>query len=106
MPTPTRSGFRFDGWFTAASGGTEITSSTKVSITTPQTMYAHWTALTMVVTTNANGGTISSTSGWTGTGASATQTLTYGKAYGLLPTPTRTGYTFDGWFTAAILLSK
>lgn len=40
LPTPTRSGYTFDGWYTAASGGTKITSS---STYTTQTLYAHWT---------------------------------------------------------------
>jgi uncharacterized repeat protein (TIGR02543 family) len=29
-----------------------------------------------------------------------TATVTYGSAYGDLPVPVRTGYTFDGWYTA------
>lgn len=41
LPTPTRSGYAFDGWYTAASGGTKITDSTKVTANT--TVYAHWT---------------------------------------------------------------
>lgn len=43
LPTPTRTGYVFDGWYTAASGGTKITSSSTVSITSDQTLYAHWT---------------------------------------------------------------
>lgn len=44
LPTPTRSGYTFNGWFTAASGGTQITSSTVVSTTNiSQTLYAQWT---------------------------------------------------------------
>lgn len=41
LPTPTRSGYAFDGWYTAATGGTKITDSTKVTANT--TVYAHWT---------------------------------------------------------------
>ena len=41
LPTPTRSGYTYDGWFTAASGGTKVTASTKV--TANVTFYAHWT---------------------------------------------------------------
>ena len=36
--------YKFLGWYTAASGGTKITSSSKVSITDTQTLYAHWGA--------------------------------------------------------------
>lgn len=50
---------------------------------------------------NANGGTIASTSGWTGTGSTATKSVASGTQYGTLPTPTRTYYHFDGWYTEA-----
>ena len=47
LPVPTRTGagytYTFAGWFTAASGGTQVTASTKVAITSAQTLYAHWT---------------------------------------------------------------
>ena len=43
LPTPTRSGYNFDGWYTAASGGTKVSSSTKVTATGNHTLYAHWT---------------------------------------------------------------
>lgn len=42
LPTPTRTGYRFDGWYTSANGGTRITSSTKVTATSDHTLYAHW----------------------------------------------------------------
>lgn len=48
---------------------------------------------TCQVTFNANGGTIAT--------ADSLKTLTIGKTYGLLPTPTRDHYTFKGWYTAA-----
>jgi uncharacterized repeat protein (TIGR02543 family) len=41
LPTPTRTGYTFDSWYTAASGGTQITAATKV--TASVTYYAHWT---------------------------------------------------------------
>lgn len=44
LPTPTRSGYRFDGWYTAANGGEEITKDTK--FTTDTKVYAHWTKKT------------------------------------------------------------
>ena len=97
LPTPTRTEtgytYTFDGWFTKANGGTQIQPSTAVSITSAQTLYAHWTksANTYTVTFDANGGTP----------ATSSKSVTYGSTYGTLPTPTRTGYTFDGWFTAA-----
>ena len=53
-------------------------------------LYATWTPNTYTVTFNANGGSVSPTS----------KTVTYGSTYGSLPAPTRTGYTFNGWYTA------
>lgn len=41
LPTPTRDGYSFDGWFSEAVGGTEITTDTVFEANT--TVYAHWT---------------------------------------------------------------
>ena len=95
LPTPTRSGYTFNGWYTAASGGSRVYASTKYSRSGNQTLYAHWTKKATTrrytVTFNANGGSVSTRS----------KTVTYGGTYGTLPTPTRSGYTFNGWYTAA-----
>ena len=40
LPTPTRDGYTFDGWYTAASGGTRVTASDTISDITA--LYAHW----------------------------------------------------------------
>ncbi|MBQ9492996.1 MAG: InlB B-repeat-containing protein, partial [Oscillibacter sp.] len=45
LPTPTRANYTFNGWFTAASGGTQVTASTTVNLTAAQVLYAHWTAV-------------------------------------------------------------
>ncbi len=90
LPTPSRSNYTFDGWFTAANGGTQITASTIV--TASVTYYAHWTAIPVnyTVTFNPNGGTVSPTS----------RVVASGSAVGPLPTPTRSGYMFAGWWTS------
>lgn len=41
--TPVREGFTFDGWFTEAEGGEQITLATEFTVDT--TVYAHWTAV-------------------------------------------------------------
>lgn len=41
LPTPTRSGYSFDGWYTEVEGGTAVTTDTVFDSTT--TIYAHWT---------------------------------------------------------------
>lgn len=43
LPTPTRSGYYFLGWYTKASGGSKVTASTVFKLTKNQTLYAHWT---------------------------------------------------------------
>ena len=46
LPTPTRSGYTFDGWYTGENGtGTRVTSDTIVSNASDHTLYAYWTAL-------------------------------------------------------------
>ena len=56
LPTPTRVGYNFSGWFTDPSGGTQKQENSSVEITSPQTLYAHWTIKTYTVTYNCNGG--------------------------------------------------
>ena len=91
LPTPTRTGYTFAGWYTAATGGTKVTADSKYTTAANSTLYAHWTTSSYTVTFNANGGTCST----------ASKSATYNSTYGTLPTPTRTGYTFAGWYTAA-----
>lgn len=40
LPEPSRRDYRFEGWFTAASGGTAVTTET--AFTQDSTIYAHW----------------------------------------------------------------
>lgn len=90
LPTPTRAGCTFAGWYNAPSGGTQVSANT-VMAASDTTIYAHWTANTYTLYFNANGGSVSEGS----------RSVTYNSTYGNLPTPTATGYTFLGWFTAA-----
>ena len=41
LPTPTRDYHKFEGWYTAATGGTKVTNTTAFNAAT--TIYAHWT---------------------------------------------------------------
>jgi len=96
LPTPTRTGYTFIGWYSASTGGTSVTTTTE--FTASITIYAHWTSNTpsntYTVVFNANGGS--------GAPASVT-TDTDGKLASLPTTvPTRSGYTFNGWYTASI----
>jgi len=94
LPTPTRTGYRFDGWFTSASGGEQITTITV--FTRDTTVYAHWTKESkIVITYDANGGT---GSGTTSALIQVSPTLTTVK-WDEIPVPTREGHTFAGWYT-------
>lgn len=92
LPTPTRDGYTFNGWFTASSGGSSVTLSRVYTGDT--TIYAQWTALPTYTVTFAlnDGNSVSPTSAKTDTSGKLTLTS--------LPIPTRSGHTFTGWFTA------
>lgn len=93
LPTPTRTGYTFTGWYTSSTvppgsyvggGGSSYTPSASI------TLYAFWTIITYTVTWDANGGSVSPTSSSVNYGSSVTA-----------PTPSRSGYTFNGWYNAS-----
>ncbi len=58
--TPTRSGYTFNGWWTSATGGTQVTSANLTDVTADTIYYAHWTQstpTTSTITLNKNDGT-------------------------------------------------
>ncbi|MDR1954159.1 MAG: GBS Bsp-like repeat-containing protein [Clostridiales Family XIII bacterium] len=52
LPVPTRDRYTFDGWFTVATGGTQIKANTPVNADV--TYYAHWTSVPVVATLNSS----------------------------------------------------
>lgn len=48
LPTPVRSGYEFLGWYTATSGGTQVTEEDTVSITANQILYAQWKPMSIL----------------------------------------------------------
>lgn len=62
LPTATRTGFRFDGWFTEPGGGSQVTSATQFNALSNVTLYAHWTRLSYTVTYVAGNGATCSVS--------------------------------------------
>ena len=94
---PTRNGYTFGGYYTAINGGgtqyynANGASSINWDKTATTTLYAKWTANQSTITWNANGGSVTP----------ASSTYTYDGDPVALPTPTRTGYEFNGWFTAS-----
>lgn len=89
MPTPIRSGYHFDGWYTEKNGGSKVDANTSVTTKEAHMLYAHWSEAKFNITLDPNGGTLANT----------TYEVTYNSPYGEMPTPNRAGYDFDGWFT-------
>lgn len=44
LPNAARTGYTFDGWYTSATGGTKVSSTTVMKSTAKVVLYAHWTA--------------------------------------------------------------
>ena len=108
MPTatmPTRTGYSFQGYYDATSGGTKYYNANGSSAknwdksTTTATLYARWSVVTYNITFNRNNGTFVS-------GYTAPSSYTIESNAITLPTASnieRTGYTFAGWYTASDL---
>ena len=85
--TPTRSNYKFQGWYTGTNGsGTQISDSSKVSGNI--TVYAKWSANTYTLTYDNQSGT-----------GCTSKSGTYDSTWGSLCTPTRSEYIFYGWYT-------
>lgn len=91
LPTPSRDIYSFVGWFTDPEGGVLVNAEDIPSTLYDHTLYAHWELSQYTVYFDANGGSCST----------ASMPAVIGTAPSSLPTPTRTGYTFAGWYTAA-----
>jgi uncharacterized repeat protein (TIGR02543 family) len=88
LSTPTKTGYTFAGW-TGSNGSTPQTSVSIAKGSTGNKSYtANWTANSYTVTLNKNNGT----------GGSNSVSATYGSAMPSATMPTRTGYTFSGYF--------
>ena len=104
LPTPTRSSYSFDGWYTEKSGGTKVTTDTVFHAKT--TVYAHWTYTgggyyyppvtyyTLCFETGG-GSDISSVQGTYNAYIDLTQYV-----------PTWRGHTFTGWYSERSLKNK
>ena len=51
LPTSTRTGYTFAGWYTSATGGTVVSSTTIVTNSSAHTLYAHWSDIEAPVCT-------------------------------------------------------
>ena len=95
---PTKNLRQFRGWSTTKGGSVVYAKDATIS-NENITLYAVWgppanppepPPVIYTVTFDPNGGTVSTTS----------KIVTYGSTYGTLPEPTRTNYTFAGWYTS------
>ena len=92
---PTRSGYTFGGYYTETGGsGTQyytsgMASSRNWDLTANTTLYAKWTTDAYTVTLDPQ----------SGTGGSTSVSATYGSAMPSATGPTRSGYTFGGYYT-------
>ena len=90
LPTPTRSGYNFVGWFTTKTGTNAVSATTTVTTASNHTLYAHWEYKTIAVTIT-KGNNISNI-----TGSSANGSYKMGDVISLRATP-NTGYHFATW---------
>jgi uncharacterized repeat protein (TIGR02543 family) len=87
-----KNGFAFGTWNTiAAGGGTSYTNSQLVTFAADTTLYAQWLGSTYTITFDKN---------YTGS-TSTTGTYVSNGTVTLPTAPVRSGYTFNGWATAA-----
>jgi uncharacterized repeat protein (TIGR02543 family) len=91
LATTSRTGYTFSGWFTAASGGTQITTSAAHTRSANFILYAQWSGNSLTVTYDSQGGS-AVTSGSVNSGANISAAPT---------APTRAGYTLSGWSTTS-----
>ena len=53
LPTPTKNGYTFKGWFTGQNGGERITADTVVKTPENHTIYAHWSQDVQIISPSA-----------------------------------------------------
>lgn len=105
MPTnnPTREGFTFGGWNSAANGGGTSYSGSFLMPGNNLTLYAKWDAITYNVIYNNNSATFAGATGTVtdATNYTAAQSVTVAAGSGLSNTTGSTTYRFIGWNTSA-----
>jgi len=93
LPTPSRTGYTFDGWYTSKTGGTKrgAAGDTYTPPAAGETLYAHWTPIAYKINYNLEGGT---------NHRDNPSTYTIEQAV-TLKDPSRTGYRFIKWTPSA-----
>jgi uncharacterized repeat protein (TIGR02543 family) len=85
---PTRSGYTFAGWYRNEATTGSAWSFASSTVTASITLYAKWTEITCTVTFETNGGS-----------SVEPLTVALGAHIAKPVNPTRTGHTFDGWYS-------
>ena len=100
VDVPEYYGYTFGGYYTGTNGSGTLyynadgtSAVAKWNIDSDTTMYAKWTATQYTITLNLNNGTQNDANF-----ANNTRTYIITDAPITLPTPTRNGYTFGGWY--------
>ena len=93
LPTPTRSGYKFKGWYSNSALTASVMVSSKVSASVTK-LYAKWAEYRSVAFETSGGSSVSPIM------------YVIGESYGTLPTPTRSGYKFLGWYSNSALTAK
>lgn len=91
---PTRTGYTFTGWYRDAAL-TQLFNFASTAITANTQLYAGWSINQYVVSFNTGDGT-----------AIAPVTVNYGSQVSAPTPPTRTGYSFHGWYSDAALTQQ
>ena len=90
LPTTSKNGYDFTGWFNSPNGTNGIEYTTFVQGEGDTTIYAHWAAKKYIVKLNAGDGVLAETE----------VEVTFDEAY-KLPVPELEGSNFGGWYTEA-----
>jgi uncharacterized repeat protein (TIGR02543 family) len=88
LPTPTKTGNSFGGWYSDINLTTSVTGNQTPG--SSFSLYAKWTQTSYTLNYSPN----------YGVAASSTESVTIGNAT-TLPTPSRANFVFDGWYTAS-----
>ncbi|EAG6794735.1 LPXTG cell wall anchor domain-containing protein [Listeria monocytogenes] len=84
---PTKQGYTFDGWYDAETGGNKWDFKTMKMPANDVTLYAHFTVSSYQVNFDIDG-------------AVTNEAIVYDTLLNEPATPTKQGYTFDGWYDA------
>lgn len=88
LPSPTKPGHRFDGWYTAKTGGTQVDETTVIE--RPLSLFARWTPICTLTYHPNGGGQAPQPEVLPGTGGTLTFTVSH-------QVPERSGHSFQGW---------